>query len=121
MKTNKKILIGLGVGVFLATITVILIKKNKKGNEIPSINISGQSKGGEGCIIFPLKKGSGYSGNPCANEYVKAMQKHLNSKTLAPLKLLKVDGMFGSESIDRLDSIYKISQVSKEFYTKTIK
>jgi hypothetical protein len=58
------------------------------------------------------------SGNDCALSSVKKLQSNLNSKSVAPLLPLVVDGKFGQATADRLDRVYKIKQVSSNFFKK---
>ena len=112
---NKKLIIGLSVaGLLTAGVLVALrVKKNREQN-IPT---DGDKNSG-GCVKFPLKVGSGMSANRCSNAEVKKLQQHLNAKSASPMMPLVVDGMFGEKTASRLDRIYKLKQVSSEFFVK---
>lgn len=62
---------------------------------------------------FPLRKKTFHT---CSYDNVKKLQQILNSKSLSPLLPLKEDGKFGANTLERLESIFNVSTVSKQLF-----
>ena len=116
MKTETKVLIGLGTA--LTGGLVYLIAKKKKdddsNNDTDSKAIDSY-KGGqalEAKSIFPLRKGS-------RGTAVKKLQIALN-KHRGILPQIKVDGIFGTNTQLRLLALFKNTEVSEKMYKEKI-
>ena len=82
----------------------LFMPKPKKG--MPLVGCSDNDK-------FPLRKKTFHT---CSYDNVKKLQQILNSKSLSPLLPLKVDGKFGANTLERIESIFNVSEVTKELY-----
>lgn len=109
--TKKYLIIG-SVSIIVIGLIYYLYRTRKKNNDItpdqttvptntnPTQNVTDD---------FPLKKGS-------SGTRVKNLQIALNKQVKAPYVALTVDGIFGNKTLETLQRIYKVSEVSEKLF-----
>jgi hypothetical protein len=114
MKKGVKIALGIGGVIILGVTALKIIQKQRRkkaekcSSPVDSTKVS----------IFPLTKGAGMGDKTYQVEAVKLVQEHLNKVSPSPYLPLIVDGKFGEDTEKRLNQIYKVKSVSREFYNK---
>jgi hypothetical protein len=73
--------------------------------------------GCDGDDTFPLKKRTFHV---CSYKNVERFQEVLNQKSESPLLPIKEDGKFGKNTLERLERIYNVSEISKTLYDTEI-
>lgn len=123
MKKGTKIIIGLGL-LAGAGIGVYFWRKGRKQPETvvetKTNTVKTSTASPVTCKVFPLKIGSGFANNWCANDEVKKLQVQLNKLTFPPLIQLEVDGRFGESTAILLDKFFQTKELSKEAYEKIV-